>query len=64
MDKIKIGLLPFYVKLYDDVWPDIRARMGAFYQSIADEFSSKGVEVVTAVPCRLEKEFRDAVHTF
>ena len=32
---MKIGLLPLYVKLYDDKLPELRVRMNAFYEELA-----------------------------
>ena len=62
---MKIGLLPLYVKLYDDVAPDVRPRMEAFYEKIAVEFEKRGVEVVrTDDFARLKDEFKAAVTKF
>ena len=61
---MKIGFLPLYIKLYDDVVPDIRPRMEAFYEKIAGLLEARGFTVVRAPFCRLESEFRSAVHTF
>ena len=33
--KPKVGLLPLYLKLYDDGMPQARARMEKFYQQVA-----------------------------
>ena len=35
MKKIKVGFLPLYVKLYDDVVPGLRPRLEAFYETMA-----------------------------
>ncbi len=61
---MKIGLLPLYVKLYDDVSPDARPRLEAFYETIATEFEARGVEVVRSEFCRLKPEFKAAVNFF
>ncbi len=61
---MKIGLLPLYVKLYDDVVPNVRPRLNAFYETIAAEFEKRGVEVVRSPFCRLKPEFKAAVTSF
>lgn len=65
MEKIKIGFLPLYVKLYDDGSPAMRPRIEAFANEIAELFQNReDVELVTADICRLESEFAAAVHMF
>ena len=61
---MKIGLLPLYVKLYDDFTPNSRPRHEAFYEEICGIFEGKGVTVVKSALARLENEFADAVKTF
>ena len=61
---MKIGLLPLYVKLYDDVAPEVRPRLNAFYEKIACEFEKRGLEVVRSEFCRLRPEFKAAVAKF
>ncbi|MBQ6708139.1 MAG: hypothetical protein IJM97_04225 [Clostridia bacterium] len=61
---MKIGLLPLYVKLYDDVTPDIRPRLNEFYEKIAVEFEKRGLEVVRSEFCRLSNEFKATVAKF
>ena len=56
--KPRIGLLPLYLKLYDDM--DLRdtERVDGFYNTIADEFTKRGLEVITVPVCRIEDEFK------
>lgn len=61
---MKIGLLPLYIKLYDDVAQDIRPRLDAFYETVAKEFEARGIEVVRSAFCRLQPEFDAAVRSF
>ena len=35
MQKIKIGFLPLYIKLYDDTSPELRPRLEKFYEQMA-----------------------------
>ncbi len=64
MKKPKIGLLPMYIKLYDDSWPEMRARVDAFHQTIVKELSKRGIDVLSAPVCRIKPEFEEAVRTF
>lgn len=62
--KMKIGLLPLYVKLYDDKLPSLRVRMDAFYEKIAEKFENKGFTVIRSEFCRLAEEFKKTVNNF
>jgi len=65
MTKMKIGLLPFYLELYDKISPpEKRKPLEAFYASISNAFQRQGIEVVGAKICRLKPEFAAAVKTF
>lgn len=64
MKNLKIGLLPFYIKLYDDSWPELRAGVDGFYQTIAGELQKRELEVVTSPVCRIKTEFQSAVRLF
>ena len=61
---MKIGLLPFYLALYDQCRPQIADSIRAFAGTIADALSSRGCEVVASPACRLKNEFADAVKLF
>ena len=61
---MKIGLLPLYIKLYDDNSPKMRPRLETFYEKIAAIFEARGIEVVRSSFCRLEAEFADAVSSY
>ncbi len=43
--KTKIGLLPLYLKLYDDCVPEKRAAMEEFLQGIICEFRRREIAV-------------------
>ncbi len=55
------GLLPFYLKLYDDYLPERRNGFSAFVQRITDQLEQRGIEVRTAPVCRVESEFQGAI---
>ncbi len=63
MARSKIGLLPFYLKLYDDTpsIKDRRTKVEEFARTIAAELSRRGLDVVAAPICRVRKEFAAAV---
>lgn len=65
MKKVKVGLLPLYVKLYDDSLPYMRPKVEAFYEEIAEKLEQEEkLEVVRAPICRLENEFQAALDRF
>jgi len=64
MEKICVGLLPLYIKLYDDKVPGMRPRLEKFYDTIAGELEKRGLSVLRAPFCRLEEEFKAAVEGF
>ena len=61
MKEEKIGLLPLYLKLYDDTVPAMRPRVEHFLGTIARALEQEGLHIVTAPICRVEGEFRAAV---
>lgn len=56
-----IGLVPFYLKLYDDIRPAMRAEYEAFIERIADGFRRRNVTVSIAPVCRVAEEFDRAI---
>lgn len=64
MNTLKIGLLPLYIRLYDDAWPELRAGMEAFYRTVAGELRKRDLDVVTVPVCRVKAEFESAVRLF
>lgn len=61
---MKIGLLPLYVKLYDDKLPELRIRLEKFYNEIAGMLEERGMTVVKSDFCRLSDEFSAVVKTY
>jgi len=64
MNTNKIGLLPFYLKLYDDNNLRDKKRVDGFYKLITQEFQSRDLEVVASSICRTAEEFQHAVDVF
>ena len=64
MNKIKIGYLPLYIKLYDDSNPHYRDPMVAHMKTLISMLESEGLEVVAADVCRIKPEFEAAAKLF
>lgn len=64
MKKIKVGYLPFYIKLYDDINVD-RTPLVNYMNTLISMLESQGLEVVCAKDvCRVKDEFDAAVALF
>ena len=63
MKQIKVGLLPLYIKLYDDVNAD-KTYTRAFYDRMAGTLKLQGFDVVKTANCRIKEEFKAAVNYF
>ncbi len=62
---MKIGLLPLFIKLYDDIaYDNYHNRLDPFYAELVKKLEARGVEVVTNDFCRLKSEFAAAVEKF
>jgi len=64
MKNIKIGFMPLYIKLYDDINLSVRSRLDAFYEELAQAFEKEGFEVVRNPFCRIKPEFEACVAKF
>ena len=66
MKKVKIGFLPLYIKLYDDIGNGAKARprLEPFYEKLACLMEAEGAEVLRSPFCRIKPEFADAVKHF
>lgn len=62
--KAKVGLLPFYLKLYDDLLPESRHLFDGFVARICAGLSDRGLEVVRGSICCMAVEFETAVDAF
>ena len=60
MKKIKVGLLPLYIKLYDDAGSD-RTYTKAFYDRMAGLLKNQNLDVIKIDYCRIKPEFEAAV---
>jgi L-arabinose isomerase len=59
-----VGLLPFYLKLYDDVLPECRAGFDALLNDVAAALEDRGIAVTPTPVCRIAPEFDAAVEQF
>jgi L-arabinose isomerase len=59
--KPQIGLLPFYLALYDELLPELRAKFDGFIADIVRGFEKRGIAVETTEPCRVASEFEAAI---
>ena len=65
MKKIKIGYLPFYIKLYDDSDPHARDPMVGYMRAVMEMLRTQGLEIVEADEiCRVKEEFNRAASKF
>ena len=62
--KARLGLLPLYLKLYDDTRPETRKEFDPFLKQVTTGLEKEGVEVVPAGICRLKDEFQQAFRLF
>lgn len=64
MKKIKIGFMPLYIKLYDDINLSVRGRLDEFYEKLATALEDEGFDVVRNAFCRIKPEFEACVAKF
>ncbi len=58
LTKPKAGLLPFYLKLYDDLLPACRAEFAPYVQRLSAGLSERGIDVQAGAVCRVADEFK------
>lgn len=65
MQKIKVGYLPFYIKLYDDSDPHTRDPLVQYMNTLVSALEEQGIEIIMADEvCRIASEFTRAVQKF
>ncbi len=64
MEKVKVGFLPLYLKLYDDTAQNMRPSIDAYHDDLCAELEKTGVELVRTDICRIAPEFAAAVELF
>ena len=60
----KIGLLPLYLKLYDDKLPEYRAGFDPLLTTVEQGLTAHGATVIAAKVCRVTAEVKAAVALF
>ena len=61
MEKVKVGFLPLYLKLYDERAARLRPGIEAYRDALCGALEKSGLEVVCADICRTAPEFAAAV---
>lgn len=64
MEKVKVGFLPIYLKLYDERAKGARPAIEKYRDDLVSALEDTGVELVKADICRIAPEFCEAVATF
>ena len=64
MKKVKIGLLPLYIQLYDDFAKGLRPGIEKYLDSVKEALVKGGAEIVAADICRVKSEFKAAIDSF
>ena len=64
MKKTRIGLLPFYLKMYDEVKPEIRDRLQNFVKIIKNELKIRQLDVLDSPICMTKDQFEIAINYF
>ena len=64
MEKVKVGFLPLYLKLYDERAARLRPGIEAYRDALCGALEKSGSEVVCADICRTAPEFAAAVALF
>lgn len=52
MKPVKIGLLPLYVKLYDECLSWMRPKVEKYHADVAEKLRSYGLDVMTSPICQ------------
>jgi L-arabinose isomerase len=64
MTEYKVGLLPFYLELYDVASPEVRPHIDEIYTQITGKLRESGIDLICAPVCRVKEEFNAAVELF
>ena len=64
MEKVKVGFLPLYLKLYDDRAARVRPAIEEYRDNLVAALENTGIELVKADICRIAPEFCEAVAAF
>lgn len=64
MKQPRVGLLPMYVKLYDESMPELRGELEPFVNDVAQAIRTEGIEVLVAKTSRISEEFETELREF
>jgi L-arabinose isomerase len=60
----RVGLMPLYMKLYDDFLPDLLPQLQPWLESIATGLEAEGLTVVRGGVCRVADQFQQVLREF
>lgn len=60
----RVGLMPLYMKLYDDFLPDLLPQLQPWLESIATGLEAEGLTVVRSGVCRVADQCQQALREF
>ncbi|HHW30374.1 MAG TPA: hypothetical protein GXX20_01675 [Clostridiaceae bacterium] len=61
MNRVRVGLLPFYLKMHDDYFPERRAEAKVYLNYVISKLKEKGLDVFETPICSEKREFEAAV---
>ena len=61
---LRVGLLPLYFKMYDELMPDRRIGAEAYHALLASLLEAAGATPVNVPVCRVKEEVDDAIALF
>lgn len=64
MENVKVGFLPLYLELYDDIGERERADVDGYCDAVFAALAQTGIELVRADVCRIAPEVKAAVARF
>ncbi|HIJ73000.1 MAG TPA: hypothetical protein HPP83_02755 [Candidatus Hydrogenedentes bacterium] len=62
--KAHVGLMPFYLKLYDGILPDLLSEMAPLTEQAQQAFAGQGIRVTCSPVCRMRPDCENAIHLF
>ena len=62
--KLKVGLLPLYLNMYDEIFPEVKIELNLFLKRVTDLLTQRGIDVVSADICGVSRDFETAINQF
>ncbi|MEN8228867.1 MAG: hypothetical protein ABFS38_11995 [Bacteroidota bacterium] len=61
-NRLKAALLPMYLALYDQSFPEMRPRIDSFLHEITERLEKNGITLIKLPVCRIREEFEQAIN--